>query len=514
MQEDNFKSLLKDHARDFRMDVDPGLFDKVAEKRKARGKKPFVFMIAFVGLILSTVIGAITFNLLPLHSNEVSSPAVQETTVRQGPLTSAGISSSGDISTAIQPPNPPAHVPLTNTSRQSSAASPIHSAVPAHQPTAQQETPGSDPRSNPPAERVIPDTHSFVADLLLAANTTQAEPLSGVETEVVIKSRANHAQTKVKPATLSNETGAKAQSNEAAPAKAETHETSPGHIAPVAALAAGITENDSTKKSQVNDPVKPADDAIAQTARVDSALQGPFQTEEELRERWHVSVMGTGQFFNSAYSANSSADLAWYKEYYEHRKTSDKARFSYNAGMKLEYTPWKHFGFGAGLMYSVIQFQELQFVKDPEPRKVTTSGWGTSADKLAADPIDRNRFDISFASLEVPLTVNYNAGNKRFGWQVSTGITYSYLVRAQSLIFEPGDSSTVTETNDAGNSRLQQHRFSFIAGSYGIVKFSRHFGIYLGPVYRYSFGSLYNEDYVIRQKPWFIGAETGLKFSF
>lgn len=231
---------------------------------------------------------------------------------------------------------------------------------------------------------------------------------------------------------------------------------------------------------------------------------------------WSVSAVFTPQIMNSVYNANSDATLSWMKKYIENREQNDKALYSFNAGIRMARHIGPHWSISGGLLYSKVQFEEIRIVNTIIPDS-TGNDFGnlTAADKNnRITQAEQNSFDISFTSLEFPVQVSYQFQRNNIYCQLSAGVAYSYLFQTRSLVFDPSDSLNVQETDDAGNNRLNQHSVLLMGGINIGYQLSPKWSLFAGPVYRYSIHSIYSKDYIIRQQPYYLGLELGVKYSF
>lgn len=230
---------------------------------------------------------------------------------------------------------------------------------------------------------------------------------------------------------------------------------------------------------------------------------------------WSIMGVFTPQLINEVYNTNSFASLSWMKRYIENREQNDQAQYSFNAGIKVERTLGKHWSVSTGLLFSKVQFEEIKImealpVDTPFKQALVT---GENAKRAVAE--NQNRLDISFSSLEVPVQVAYRLGHKNMYYQVTAGMSYAYLFQTRSLIFDEKDSAVnVQETNDANNGRLNQHSVMLLGGMNVGYFFSKRWSCYAGPVYRYSLNAIYNKDYFIGPRPYYLGLELGVKYSF
>jgi hypothetical protein len=275
-------------------------------------------------------------------------------------------------------------------------------------------------------------------------------------------------------------------------------------------------ETDSNQTQPKMDQVlaKVLADSIS-TASVDTSAQTvALLPDAGKHSYWSVMGVFTPQLMNSVYNANSDATLSWMRKYLQNREQNDKAQYSFNAGVRIEKTINKHWSISTGIMYSMVKFEEIKLVNAVVIDTVFAENLAQTAKVSKVVEVTQNRFDISFSSLEVPLQAAYRLQRNKMFYQVNAGISYAYLFRTTSLVFDQTDSLNVKETNDAGNSRLNQHSLLLLAGINVGYEFSKRWSCYAGPVYRYSLNSIYSKDYIIRQQPYYLGIELGVKYSF
>lgn len=265
-------------------------------------------------------------------------------------------------------------------------------------------------------------------------------------------------------------------------------------------------------------------DSIPVTAALDSMLQQVADPAMETltlkpagkHSYWSITGLFTPQIISGVYNTNSFASLSWMRKYIENREQNDNAQYSFNAGLKAERSIGKHWSVSMGILYSMVKFEEIKLLKEvPDDSAVQTLGLGIMENKKQAVAANQNRLDISFSSLEIPLQVGYRLNHKKMYYQLTAGMSYTYLFQTRSLIFDEKDSLlNVEETNDAGNGRLNQHSWMLLGGINIGYEFSKRWSCYAGPVYRYSLNAIYKEDYFIGPRPYYLGLELGVKYSF
>lgn len=491
MQEDQFKHILKEHAAQFELNVEPGLFDRMMRERSAGAKKRRMLLFRIITLLtIPAVAGAVLF-MRP------SAPTTTTIAIPQIESRPELITVTRTTSNTGSAANIPQHAGDTNEaslpkSTSSKGNQTLQTAYIGHREPKEEQK--SRQVTNPPGT---------------VAKTIYRNKRSKTERNIVV----NTANT---PTAAAAEATANSVSviSEPVPSVPLPQTTTPASVI----ISSPVNTNTDTPEPAETSTHEKTNGTHLKADSAQNTLAAPStKVADKTGKLWSISGMFTAQILNSAYSANSNANLSWFNEYYTNRISNDKARFCYNAGIKLERRISGHFGIGTGLIYSVIEFQELQVIKGQPPAPAYPDSIPTleATKKTSAGPsIDKNRYDISFTSLEMPLMISYVLDKKKTQWQLSAGVSYNYLLGTRSLVFNETDTMNVMETNDADNGRLQRHRFVFVGAAYVTYKLTPALGIYVGPTYRYSLSSLYHPDYVIRQNPYFIGLEGGIKFSF
>lgn len=255
-------------------------------------------------------------------------------------------------------------------------------------------------------------------------------------------------------------------------------------------------------------------DSLIQSSVDSSSQQVSLVPKADKQSYWSIAGVFTPQLMNSVYNVNSDATLSWMQKYLRNREQNDKAQYSFNAGIRVEKTFNKHWSVSTGVLYSMVKFEEIKLVNAVVIDTAVVENLAQAAKTSRVVEVTQNRFDISFSSLEVPLQAAYRLQYQKMYYQVTAGMSYAYLFRTTSLVFDQQDSLNVQETNDAGNSRLNQHSLLLLGGINVGYEFSKRWSCYAGPVYRYSLNSLYSKDYIIRQQPYYLGVELGVKYSF
>lgn len=204
-------------------------------------------------------------------------------------------------------------------------------------------------------------------------------------------------------------------------------------------------------------------------------------------------------------SATLSNTYANYRNYY------NTPRFGFSAGGSISFSPIKYLTIELG-------FQYAEFTSLEKPQGYPNN----SVDSLApSDPFPLNVSSINegqvfasnFKMLQIPLLFTFNWNRGKSGIHISAGPTFSYTSSFKGYVVSHSYASLQFSTN-ADSSEIQRFGIGIqvkVLYSYQILP---NFSLYAGPSFQYRFNSLYDEMYLIRQHPYFIGLETGVRVHF
>jgi hypothetical protein len=500
MQKDELKDILQQHASGFEIKPASASFEKVMQRRTAarNRKRTFIWSMAASFVAVS---GLLLFLLSSEQQPKLASVTMPESSMN----------------------TPQSNDPSSNNNQSSEQV-----------PAKKEQHIGSHPSDAEESNKSIVQTPPFVAD-----KKDQVKTLTQASSNVSVakNTKENRAAVSLPPSKSrsANNTG----SVEEESASGISHTTSivdkmkdgastpvitpvpidPPALAatnkPLENKASAILAKVDSAKSAAMIPFKNDSGTLLSAIVPDSVqLPLPMVQNNEKEYKWRIAALFTPQLFNSVYNSNSEASLGWMKQYLESREQNDKALYSLNTGLKLERQISKRLSISAGLLYSVVKFEEIRKVTTTKPDTLGANLGTTANNDRIIDRVNQNSFDIVFNSLEVPVQLYYTLRHKKIYYQATAGISYSYLFQTRSLVFDAGDSLNVHQTNDAKNDRLQQHNLFILGGINVGYQISKRWSCYAGPVMRYGLNSIYSKDYIIRQKPYYIGAEMGVAFSF
>lgn len=241
-------------------------------------------------------------------------------------------------------------------------------------------------------------------------------------------------------------------------------------------------------------------------------VENNFEDSIQLK-KWLIAAnfngfaAASGFMVNSTSNVNDSIALL----YSDYRKYADVFRFGFSAGGTIGFKPIKYITIEIGAQYT--EFTSLE-----KPVSYNDFPIDSNAPQdIFPIPVMPNFEGIIFASnfkmLQIPLLFSFNWSWGKSAIYVSAGPTFSYTTSYKGYVVSPGFAALQFATN-ADSSGVQRFGIgiqSKILYSYLILP---NFSLYAGPTFQYRFNSLYDKMYLIRQYPYFIGLETGVRFHF
>lgn len=510
MQKDDLKDILQQHASGFEIKPASTSFEKVMQRRSAlRNRKRAIVWSMAASVVVASGLLLFLFSPSSTHPQLASAP-VPEVPVTP-PNTSRGnsteVSSDESSKTAASQPTVRTEQNIVSSKDGSQAKSPDNNSVtesPArpNNPTAKVQIPAfSKSSAETNNNRKNADIVTDAVKNQTAGNTFLAKEEKGANSALPSTIKAGA----VKEGGLASEIASVAVSS---PASSETTKSLPFND------KASAFKADSLKDMAVIATRKDSGTLLLPIASDSVPTPLPMVQNNEPQYKWKASVLFTPQVFNSVYNANSEASLGWMKQYLENREQNDKALYSFNAGLRLERQINKRFSVSTALLYSVVKFEEIRKVTTTRPDTSNQNLGTASNDPRVIDKVNQTSFDIEFKSLEVPVQLYYTLRHKKMYYQATAGVSYSYLFETRSLVFDADDSLNVKQTNDAKNKRLQQHNLFILGGINVGYQMNERWSCYAGPVMRYGLNSIYSKDYIIRQRPYYVGVEMGVAYVF
>ncbi|MEI6882345.1 MAG: outer membrane beta-barrel protein [Bacteroidota bacterium] len=259
-----------------------------------------------------------------------------------------------------------------------------------------------------------------------------------------------------------------------------------------------ILDNNSTPEVKENAPIVKANPPIPVSIKSVKKIVGT---------KWAIGIYGTPQLLKSEYHSNKTKEN-WANEYLQTKIQNDKSNFNYQAGLLIERKLSNSFSVVSGIGMSQIKFRELRVVTYMTPSEAS----GTDVTISNKEYIRKSSYDVTMNYLEVPLHIQYTKHWNKFSLSAQVGMAYNLLMDANAAVYS---SDTVNTCIVQGaNKTLQQHVFYFSSAIIAEYFPSKHISIFSGPTYRDALNSVYDDKYVLSQKPYFYGLTMGVKYAF
>ena len=223
--------------------------------------------------------------------------------------------------------------------------------------------------------------------------------------------------------------------------------------------------------------------------------------------KWSIGIYGTPQLLKSEYHSNKTKEN-WANEYLQTKIQNDKSNFNFQAGLLIERKLTNSFSLISGIGISEIKFRELRVVTYLTPSEAT----GTDVTISNKEYIRKSSYDVTMNYLEVPLHIQYAKHWNKFSLAAQVGMAYNLLMDANAVVYNSDTMNTCIV--QGANKTLQQHVFYFSSAIVAEYFPSKHISIFSGPTYRTALNSVYDDKYVLSQKPYFFGMTMGVKYAF
>jgi hypothetical protein len=253
---------------------------------------------------------------------------------------------------------------------------------------------------------------------------------------------------------------------------------------------------------------KPEVKEITSDAKANPLLQVSLKSRKKIvGTKWAIGIFGTPQLLKSEYHSNKTNEN-WANEYLKTKVQNDKSNFNFQAGLLIERKLSNSFSLITGIGMSEIMFRELRVVTYLTPSEAS----GTDITISTKEYIRKSSYDVTLNYLEVPFHIQYAKHWNKFGLAAQAGMAYNLLMDANAVVF---DSDTMNTCIVQGaNKSLQQHVFYFSSAIVAEYFPLKHVSVFAGPTYRTALNSVYDDKYVLSQKPYFYGLTLGFKYAF
>lgn len=310
----------------------------------------------------------------------------------------------------------------------------------------------------------------------------------------------NNNISSIKP----EQTGITTTNNNLAAIPKTDDKVTPGHVLDTLENIANTTISTGNKDTM---PVIANTTPLATPA---DSLQNIYKNKKQ-KSNYSFSIAAFNQYMlvNNAYNgANNSVIKDEYGIDF-----SEKAKSSMSTGMSFHINK-NNFSLGVGLAYTTIQFNKIYNASDIYNNKSADSVLTNELATKSPAGYKRNIIDQNLRYIEIPVSLSYKFGNKAFHFSSQIGASFQWLLSTETYLFESNnkqiDFKTIDDAKDQRFQHFQITYFTSVHANYQIGKWS----FFAGPIIKLHQNQLYNDDFIKRNPPLFIGIESGLKFNF
>lgn len=232
-------------------------------------------------------------------------------------------------------------------------------------------------------------------------------------------------------------------------------------------------------------------------------------------KKWFISGLFYGYAAGNRFAENTDLTdpllAAASQAYTKFRNYYDTYRFGFSAGGSIGFTPIKYLSIEIG-----VQYNEFTALEKPlgYPQQLTDSLAPQDPFPFYISKKNQGKiFSSNFKLIQFPLLFTFNWNWKNSGIHVSAGPTFIYTTSFVGYELMDGKNGIINQT-EIDSSRIQRFGISLQTKLLYSQQILPNFSLYAGPTFQYRFTSMFDNDYFIRQNPFFIGLETGLRFHF
>lgn len=187
---------------------------------------------------------------------------------------------------------------------------------------------------------------------------------------------------------------------------------------------------------------------------------------------------------------------------------NEQANRSYSLGLMAGVYKNK-FTFSVGLAFNQIEFDKIYKLQDLQKSLVSKENFRNAAGYYI------NVIDQSLSFIEIPMSVAYKIGNKK--WSVSTeiGTAIQFLTQTQTYTLQ-NDSLNLTPntTNEVASDRFNKVQYLLFSSVHAQYQISKHISFFAGPTVRLHFNQYFKNEFINKPAAQYVGLSSGIKFIF
>jgi hypothetical protein len=238
----------------------------------------------------------------------------------------------------------------------------------------------------------------------------------------------------------------------------------------------------------------------------------PYLTRSN-HSRWSLGVYTELGASKNIYENNVHVDSVGY-QYANIRTQTDKFLFSYSAGLLVRYAPVKFLAIETGIGFTHYKANQIISDAGVNAGSVTIQDTflpDTVATIFSVTPVSKEYQNV-YDYISIPLKVYYQKKWKWTGLEAGAGVVFDIPVHTSSYAAEENTGLSFLR-NDVPSSRLNLFGIQASVNLHAVFH-ANQFSFFAGPVFKYRMNSMFDKNYIIEQRSYFIGGEFGARYNF
>ncbi len=194
------------------------------------------------------------------------------------------------------------------------------------------------------------------------------------------------------------------------------------------------------------------------------------------------------------------------------RTSTDQFLFCYSAGLSVRYSPVKFLAIETGIGFTHYESNQIITNGGAASLSITEQTDLDTALTLLSSSGNSKEYHNTYDYISIPLKLYYQ---KKWNWtgiKAGAGVLFDIPVNTCSYVADEnsGLSFLRKEVKDA---RLNMFGIQASLNLH-MVFHAKRISFFVGPVFKYRLNSMFDDQYIIKQHNYFIGAEMGIRYNF
>ncbi len=225
--------------------------------------------------------------------------------------------------------------------------------------------------------------------------------------------------------------------------------------------------------------------------------------------KWSLGIYSQVGASKSIFISNKDSSGTGYSNI---RTTTDQFLFSYSAGLHVRYSPVRFLAIESGIGFT--HYESNQIVTNGGVASLTAAEIldPDTAITLFSSNGSSKEYHNTYDYISIPLKVYYQKKWKWTGIEAGAGVVFDIPVNTSSYVADENTGLSYLR-KDVKDARLNMFGIQASVNLHMVFHVKR-FSFFAGPVFKYRLNSMFDDNYIIKQHNYFIGAEIGIRYNF